>query len=170
MSLYRALLGGVLSVMIVPHFAMAADGSAVFGWQERGLIQPEQGPVDVELDPTSAKSSLTVQNITNFQKNGDDWVRFTVQTTHSLTGSDALTLERKVQSMEKSKGSFGSSSSPRQSVQISLCIGDKVYPETLTLKSHGKGTAAVKLGRDVIGHLGLIDASRMDTVKLNCKG
>ncbi|WP_277963984.1 putative ATP-dependent zinc protease [Pseudomonas sp. RIT-To-2] len=148
--------------------ASAATAPVVFGWQEKSVIEPERSTVDMELDPTSATSSLTVQDLATFQKGGEDWVRFSIQGTGTLTGSGAVTLERQVLRKEKSKNSF--SSSQRQVVRLSLCIGDKVYAEDLLLKTHGKGTSPIKLGRDVIAHLGLVDASRTEQVKPDCKG
>jgi hypothetical protein len=37
------------------------------------------------------------------------------------------------------------------------------------LKTRGKGGSPVKLGRDVLTHVGLVDASRFDTIKPDCK-
>jgi len=141
--------------------------AAVFGWQEKAVIEPEQANVEVELDPTSAKSTLDVHDLTTFQKEGENWVRFSIPVAGALAGTTDLTLERKVLRTEKSKGAFGSGQ--HQLVRLSLCLGDKVYAEDLTLKTHGKGESPVKLGRDVLAHLGLVDASRADTVKPDCK-
>jgi hypothetical protein len=163
MRRYTVVGSSLIFALCASQFAQAA----VFGWQEHALIQPEQGSVAVELDPTSAKSSLEVHDLTSFQKNGDDWVRFSVPVSHGVTGASDLTLERKVLRTEKSKSTFGGGQ--HQLVQMSLCLGDKVYAEELTLKTHGKGAAPVKLGRDVITHLGLVDASQTDTLKANCK-
>lgn len=163
MRRYTTVLSSFMLALIIPQLTQAA----VFGWQEKALIQPEQGSVEVELDPTSPKSSIEVHDLIIFQKDGENWVRFGVPVTHALTGTTDLTLERKVLRTEKSKGAFGSSQ--HQLVRMSLCLGDKVYAEDLTLKTHGKGGSPVKLGRDVLAHLGLVDASRFDTLKPDCK-
>ncbi|MGY4494413.1 putative ATP-dependent zinc protease [Pseudomonas sp. TE3610] len=163
MRYYKTVVGSLLLGLSLSQLSEAA----VFGWQEKAVIQPEQASVEMELDPTSAKSSLEVQDLTTFQKDGENWVRFSIPVAGALTGTSDLTLERKVLRTEKSKGTFGSGQ--HQLVRMSLCLGDKVYAEDLTLKTHGKGTSPVKLGRDVLAHLGLVDASRADTVKPDCK-
>ncbi|WP_411388400.1 RimK/LysX family protein [Pseudomonas sp. MPB23] len=163
MRRYTTVLSSFMLALIIPQVTQAD----VFGWQEKALIQPEQGSVEVELNPTSPKSSIEVHDLVLFQRNGENWVRFSVPVMHALTGTTDLTLERKVLRTEKSKGAFGSSQ--HQLVRMSLCLGDKVYVEDLALKTHGKGGSPVRLGRDVLPRLGLVDASRSDTLKPDCK-
>lgn len=168
MSWHRVLCASLLFTAVTPQFAAAAQPPAVFGWQEKSLIMPEQAAVDVVLDPAAANSSMAVQNLVSFQKDGADWVRFSVEVTHGLAPNSALTLERQVLRKEKGKNSF--SNSQRQLVRMSLCVGDKVYVEDLALKTHEKGTSPVRLGRDMITDLGLVDASRTNTITPACKG
>lgn len=164
---FPLMLSGLLLALSMPQVCSAADKTTVLGWQERALIAPEGKEIQMELDPTTAKSSMAVHDLVAFQKNGEDWVRFGVQSFSGLLGTAAdLTLERKVLRSEKSKNSFGSSQ--RQVIRFSMCIGSQVYNGELTLKVHEKGDSPIKLGRDAIANIGLIDASRSNTIKPQC--
>lgn len=110
MRRYTTVLSSFMLALIIPQLTQAA----VFGWQEKALIQPEQGSVEVELSPTSPKSSIEVHDLVLFQKNGENWARFSVPVMHALTGTTDLTLERKVLRTEKPKA-------PLAALSISWC-------------------------------------------------
>lgn len=161
---------GLTAAVVFPTLAFSAPLKPVFGWTERGALLPEQALVKVELDTSAEKSSLMAGHIEPFERNGESWVRFTLQVPKALTGTLVDTpFERKVVRSEKSKGVIGGGGH-RQVVSMSLCIGTQLYTEELLLKNQGKKDFAVVLGRDVLQRMGPVDAGRINSVEPNCQG
>ncbi len=168
MHITGKLLSGTVCAFVFSGCCLAATPNRVLGWQEEGMLMPEQATVKVELDTAAEASSLAAGNIVPFDKNGESWVRFTLQIPKGLTGSLAdVPFERKVLRSEKSKGLVGGSGH-RQVIKMTLCIGDQLHEEVLTLKPQGKKDYVVSLGRSSLQHLGVVDASLINTVKPHC--
>jgi hypothetical protein len=168
MQLTGKLLSGAVCALMFSGCCLAAAPGHVYGWQEEGLLMPEQAAVKMALDPVSEASSLAATNIVPFDKGSEKWVRFTVQVPQGLTGKLVdVPFERPVLRSEKSKGLVGSSGH-RQVIKMTLCIGDQLHEEAVTLKSPGKKDYAVTLGRSSLQHLGAVDASLINTVKPHC--
>jgi hypothetical protein len=167
MQTFHKLILGTFA-LILPQLALAASPAQVFGWEEQAVLLPEQTAVKIELDTSAEKSYLVAANIEPFDKGGEKWVRFSVETPKGLTGeSEDIPFERKIVRTEKGKGLIGGGGH-RQVVKMTLCIGSQTYQEELTLKSRGKKDYTVVLGRSTLQHLGTIDVTRTYTIKPEC--
>ncbi len=168
MYAFKKLMLVAALALLVPQIAFSAPTTPkVFGWMEEGLLMPEKTSIKVELDTSAENGSLAVGNITPFDKNGEQWVRFNVQTPKALTGTMVdIPFERKVLRTEKGKGIIGGGH--RQIVKMSLCIGNQLYYEDMVLKSQGKKDYTVVLGRSTLRHLGVVDVTLVNTVKPEC--
>ncbi len=168
MHFLSKLFVGLTATAIFPVICFSAPSSQIFGWTEQAAIMPEQLLVKIELDTSAEKSSLMAGHIEPFEKNGENWVRFTLQVPNALTGTLVdKPFERRVVRTEKGKGLIGGGGH-RQVVKMSLCVGKQSYDEELQLKSQGKEDFAVILGRGTLQRLGAVDAGRTNTVKPTC--
>jgi len=139
----------------------------VFGWVEKGLIQPENIPVKIKLDTGALTSSLDAKDLERFERDGDEWVRFKVEVTDKDTGKliDS-SFERQVLRNVKIRGAGGAERRPV--VQMRICIGKQIYSEEFSLKNRGKMNYPVLIGRRTLTHLGLVDVSRTFTSDPDC--
>ncbi|GAB3382581.1 ATP-dependent zinc protease family protein [Azotobacter armeniacus] len=139
----------------------------VFGWIEKGLIQPENIPMKIKLDTGALTSSLDAKDLQRFERNGDEWVRFKVEVTDKDTGKlvDSQ-FERQVLRNVKVRGAGGAERRPV--VKMQICIGKRLYDEQFSLKNRSKMNYPVLIGRRTLRHLGLVDVSRTFTVNPEC--
>ncbi|SEI98343.1 Uncharacterized conserved protein [Azotobacter beijerinckii] len=139
----------------------------VFGWIEKGLIQPENIPVKIKLDTGALTSSLDAKDLERFERNGDEWVRFKVEVTDKDTGKLVNSpFERQVLRNVKVRGAGGAERRPV--VQMQICIGKQVYDEQFSLNNRSKMNYPVLIGRRTLEHLGLVDVSRTFTIDPQC--
>jgi hypothetical protein len=148
----------VLLTGLLPLPALAAPAK-VFGWIEEALLEPGQIPLKIKLDTGALTSSMDAQNLQPFKRNGEKWLRFTVEFENARTGQlQSQVFERRVERSVKVRGAGGSDHRPVVSLQ--LCIGNQLYNEQFTLNNRSKMNYPVLLGRRTLEKLGLIDVSR----------
>lgn len=155
----------LLSATALP--AAAQTPERVFGWIEKGLIQPENIPVKMKLDTGALTSSLDAKDLQRFERDGDEWVRFKVELTDGDTGKLVDSpFERRVVRNVKLRGAGGAERRPV--VMMQICIGKRIYDEEFSLKNRSKMNYPVLIGRRTLGRLGLVDVSRTFTVDPKC--
>lgn len=67
----------------------------IYGWVENGLLLPENLPVKAKLDTGAQTSSLDAKDLRRFERDGEPWVRFTVEVKEEGKNR-RVTFERKV--------------------------------------------------------------------------
>ncbi|PNG82006.1 hypothetical protein CBL13_05813 [Pseudomonas putida] len=166
-ALSKLILGTTFALML-PQLACAASPAQVFGWEEEAVLLPEHTSIKIELDTSAENSYLAATNIEPFDKDGEKWVRFSVEGPKGLTGASVgIPFERKIVRTEKGKGLIGGGGH-RQVIKMTLCIGNQAYQEELMLKSRAKKDYTVVLGRNTLQHLGAVDVTRTNTIKPEC--
>lgn len=167
MHLLKSLpLALLLSATALPA-AIAETSGPVYGWIEKGLIQPENIPVKIKLDTGALTSSLDAKDLQRFERDGDEWVRFNVELTDGDTGKLVDSpFERRVVRNVKIRGAGGAERRPV--VMMQICIGKRIYDEEFSLKNRSKMNYPVLIGRRTLGRLGLVDVSRTFTVDPKC--
>ncbi|WP_437883199.1 ATP-dependent zinc protease family protein [Pseudomonas sp. LRF_L74] len=157
LPLFALLLAGTL--------AQAAPAQGV-GWIENGLLLPDNLPFKMKMDTGALTSSLDAEGIQRFEKNGEKWVRFKVESRGRDDKRSERTYERKVERNVKVRGAGGSDSRPV--VLMKVCIGNQAYEEQFTLRDREDMNYPVLIGRRTLEHLGPVDVSRTFTIKPNC--
>ena len=76
-----ALLAGLLGALVMALPAAAAE-KIVMGWIEKVRLYPGNFVVDAKLDTGAEYCSLDATNITKFNRDGQEWVRFEVNDHH----------------------------------------------------------------------------------------
>lgn len=162
-SILAALLTAVVSGTTL------ASSPQVLGWVEKGLILPEQVAVKFKLDTGALTSSMHAENIDRFEKDGDEWVRFTVELEDVDTDKDVRTrLERKMVRDIKVRGAGGAEERPV--VLMKVCLGNQMYEEQFSLNDRDKMNYPVLIGRRTLEKVGLVDSSKTFTTEPSCSG
>ncbi|BAP78251.1 hypothetical protein MT1_1074 [Pseudomonas sp. MT-1] len=160
-SILAALLTAVVSRTAL------ASSPQVLGWVEKGLILPEQVAVKFKLDTGALTSSMHAENIDRFEKDGDEWVRFTVELEDVDTDKDVRTrLERKMVRDIKVRGAGGAEERPV--VLMKVCLGNQMYEEQFSLNDRDKMNYPVLIGRRTLEKVGLVDSSKTFTTEPSC--
>lgn len=147
--------------------AVFADSPQVFGWVEEGLIFPEKVAVKFKLDTGALTSSMHAEDIDRFEKDGDDWVRFTLEMEDIDTEKKIeKRLEREVVRDIKVRGAGGAEKRPV--VLMRVCLGNKIHEEQFSLNDRDKMNYPVLIGRRTLEDIGLVDSSKTFTVEPDC--
>ena len=137
------------------------DVAHVYGWVEKGrLLVADDTELKVKLDSGALTSSLHATDIERFERDDEEWVRFTF----SLDAHDEddeleeQQIERRVYRNLRIRSASGTTRRPV--VLMRLCMGNVVHEEQFGLEDRGALNYPVLLGRRTIQHLGLLDVTR----------
>lgn len=144
----------------------APPPNKVIGWVEKALLLPGDLVMNAKMDTGALTSSLDAKNLTSFQRDGEDWVRFDVHAEDEQGQTKSQHFERAVTRVVTLRGAGGTDERPV--VKMQLCIGNQVYEEEFTLRDRGDMKYPLLIGRRTIGHLGFIDVTRQFTVDPKC--
>ncbi|PMR76667.1 ATP-dependent zinc protease [Billgrantia endophytica] len=137
----------------------AADDKTVFGWVEKGTLEPWGVEVKAKLDSGALTSSLDARDIETFEKEDEEWVRFRLELEDESNGETfSEVLEMPVYRDIRVRGAGGRDERPV--VLMKVCMGDTIYEEQFSLRDRGEMHYPLLLGRRSIGHLGLLDVTR----------
>jgi len=150
----------------IPIIATAfASEKHMVGWLEKARIFPGGYQVSAKIDTGADNSSLNVRNFTAFQREGQEWARFTVT---DDSGKEHK-LEKKIVRLAKIKRHSG----PRQErpvVLLGICVG-AVYREVeVNLVDRSKFKYPLLVGRSFMSGALTVDPSKTYAVEPNCPG
>ncbi len=156
------------ALLLSPGIATATgDSPQVLGWVEEGLILPEKVAVKFKLDTGALTSSMHAENIDRFEKDGEDWIRFTVELEDINTEKQVRTrLERKMVRDLTVRGAGGAEERPV--VLMKVCLGNQTYEEQFSLNDRDKMNYPVLIGRRTLEKIGPVDSSKTFTVEPSC--
>lgn len=155
----------VISVLLAgTAFAITAHADEshkrdVFGWVEKAELEPSGVEVKAKLDSGALTSSLHAENIERFEKNGEEWVRFTTEVeAEDKDEMVSLTYEKPLFRNVIIIGAGGEERRPV--VLVKICMGGTYYEEQVSLENRDEFNYPLLLGRRTIQHLGLLDVTR----------
>ncbi|WP_280550129.1 MULTISPECIES: ATP-dependent zinc protease [unclassified Halomonas] len=153
----RTLLA-LLGAGLLGSAAQAAD-TATYGWIEKATIEPWGTEVKVKLDTGALTSSMQAEEIETFERDGEDWVRFTVEVEDEETDDVvSKTFERPVFRDLRVVGAGGEESRPV--VLMTICMGETLREEQFSLEDRDNMNYPVLLGRRTIQDLGSVETTR----------
>lgn len=134
-------------LMAVPAFA----NSNVYGWLELGYLKPWDVEVKTKLDTGAKTSSLFAVDIEPFDKDGDQWVRFTLggPIGEKEGFEKGIKVEKPVVREVRIKEHFGKSMH-RYVVEMDICLGGKTQRAEVTLADRSRFNYALLLGREAM--------------------
>ena len=143
----------------------AAQGKQVVGWLEKVCIYPGNLIINAKIDTGARNSSLNASNITEFTRNGEQWIRFTVTNRH---GKKA-TIEQKIYRIVKIKGHDGKPQL-RLAIILGISLGSFHKEVEVNLADRSDFNYQMLIGRSFLHGNMIVDPSIKYTTKPICKG
>ena len=151
-----------ISVSGVPMKALSKE---VVGWLEKVCICPEDLVIHAKLDTGAKNSSLNASQLTVFERDGEQWVRFDVT---NRSGKKA-TFERKVFRVAKIKRHAGRSQE-RFAIRMEICLRNVSKEVEVNLVDRSGFIYQMLVGRSFLSGDFLVDPSLKFTGNPDCKG
>ena len=156
------LLCVVITLSLTSYECPAADKKQI-GWIEKARVHPGGLLFTAKMDTGARTSSINAQNIIEFERDGQAWVRFEIINNKQASATLELPLVREA----VIKRHFGEKQS-RYVVMLGICLG-KVYKETeVTLVDRKGFLYAMLIGRSFLKNLFIVDTAQQFTVKPTC--
>ena len=108
--------------------------------------------VKAKIDTGAQTSALHAGDITEFNRDGDTWVRFTVQP-WQLSESDAVTVELPLHDRRTVRSSSG------HVVMMDIELADQVIPAEVTLTDRDEMVFRMLIGREALRQGFIVDSS-----------
>ena len=130
----------------------------VIGWRE-WLKLPDLGvkSIKVKVDTGARSSALHVFDMEAFERDEEDWVRFSIYTSQR-SGKSVVESEAKVLEYRSIKSSSGKASM-RPVIITNVTLLDQTFPVELTLANRDEMGFRMLLGRQAMRRRFLVDPS-----------
>ncbi len=166
-ALLSALI--ILSLLSVPGAARAGSkgekpGKVIAGWVEKiVLLDSNSQPIKAKLDSGAKTSSLHAEDIEEFERNDEKWVRFTFVDKDGSKTEFERPLVRGVK-IKDLDGDFDR----RSVVEMDFCFDGRVRSAQFTLIDRGDFIYRVLLGRRFLQGVAVIDPEAVYLTKERC--
>ncbi len=140
--------------MLVLLFFVAGSGSAreIVGWLEKARIYPAGMLVKARVDTGARTSSLGANSLDYFERDDEEWVRFT---TTNYKGKK-IWLERKVYRTARVKH-YSGRLQERPVIRLGICLGGVYREGEVNLENRSLMNYQMLIGREFLdGHF-LVD-------------
>ena len=115
------------------------------------------------IDSGAETSSLDARNITRFERDGSNWVRFDVPVPKT---DEFVTMEKEISRRVKVIQSSADEADRRVVVELQFAIGDHQQVAEFTLTDRGHLSHTVLIGRNILRDVMLIDVGKEFATKL----
>ncbi|WP_410474870.1 ATP-dependent zinc protease [Guyparkeria sp. TX1] len=154
-------------LLTVPTLTVAGsddEHKQIYGYIEDVEVMELERNMRAKLDTGATTSSIDAREIEKFEKDDDDWVRFTVIDRDT---EESQELEEPITRVVHIKR-HGKDSQERYVVELDLCIGDRRITEEVSLTNREKWSYPLLIGRNhLAGHV-LVDSAIKDTREPSC--
>lgn len=158
MELYRLKQRALLTIICSCLFSLPVWANGTLGWIEEISVQPWEIDVKAKLDTGALTSSMHAEDIERFNRDGKEWVRFTVNLEDEDSSKEVFKrIERPMYRDFVAVGAGGKDLRPV--VLMKVCIGDTIHEEQFSLRDRSNMLYPVLLGRRTIQHLGAVDVT-----------
>jgi hypothetical protein len=147
-------------LLCLPPLAAAQD---VAGWVEMAVIQPGGLEVRAKLDTGAETSSLHCMCSSTFEKDGKEWVRFTVENWRG----EMVRMEREVVRRTRIKRHFGGSQE-RLVITLPICVGNVLKEREVNVVDRGGLEYQLLIGRNFMAGDILVDSGRKYLLAPSC--
>jgi hypothetical protein len=154
--------------VILTFFVVACPASAapktIVGWIEKVRIYPGAPLIRAKLDTGAKHCSLNAPNITEFQRNGETWVRFSI----TSKSGEKVTLEQKVHRIASIKR-HGSIVERRFAIRLGICLSTLYKEVEVNLVDRSDFLYPLLIGRNFMSGDLIVDSSTKFTTQPSCK-
>lgn len=132
-------------------------GKVIVGELEKFYLAGPGLVYDARIDSGAETSSLDARNITRFERDGNNWVRFDVPVPGT---EDLVTMEKEISRRVKVIQSSADEADRRVVVELQFAIGDHQQVAEFTLTNRSHLTHTVLIGRNILRDVMLIDVGK----------
>jgi hypothetical protein len=144
-----------------PTVSVGTLGSKeIIGSIEWLYMDPPGHHYRARIDSGAETSSLSASEVIEFERDGDDWVRFTFQ--HD-SADDAIDFELPIKRTVLIRQASSAQPDRRVVVELDIRLGDQLQTTEFTLTDRSRMTYPVLLGRAFLLDLYVVDVSRSYT-------
>ena len=140
-----------------PPKGQTPDGKLLLGEAEWLWLDTADQAFQARIDTGAATSSISAADITIFERNGKDWVRFFM----SHQGmDDHIQIEAPLVRYVRIRQASADELDRRPVVRLSVRVGDQNEKTEFTLTDRSNMTYPVLLGRDFLKDIAVVDVGR----------
>ena len=158
----------LVSIVLVAMLALQAPAAqsrmlTIVGYLEDAVIQPAGLPIKAKMDTGANSASINAVDIERYRNNGEDWVRFTVD-----TGERRMNFRLPVEEIVRIRRA-GTTVVERPVVRLGLCIAGRYRLARVNLADRSRMSFPLLVGRSFMESTGLvIDAGQKYVGKPLC--
>ncbi|AHI29605.1 Ribosomal protein S6 modification protein [Marinobacter similis] len=138
-------------------------GKIIVGQVEKIYIAATEQVYNARIDSGAETSSIDARNITRFERDGSNWVRFDVPVPSS---DELVTLEKEIVRRVRVTQAAAEDPERRVVVELQFAIGNHQQLAEFTLTDRNDLENEVLIGRNVLRDVMLIDVGREFNTKL----
>jgi hypothetical protein len=154
----------IISNTLILAIPSPTNDKRVVGRLEIVRIYPGNLRLRARLDTGAKNSSLDAQNLTEFELDGERWIRFNV-TNHK---GKSVTLERKILRVAKIKRKHGKSRE-RLVIKLGICLGGIFREVEVNLVDRSGFNYPMLIGRSFMENHLVVDPSVAFVTKPDCE-
>ena len=155
-------------LFIVPGILLMLSSGAfakeVIGWVEKVGVSPSNVILKAKIDTGADSSSLDCECITPYERDGEQWVRFSVTDINDQT----VSFEKKVVRTTRVKRHFGEVQK-RMVVRMGICIGDQYGETDVSLVDRSGFNYSMLIGRKYLKNKFIVDPDETFLSHPKCK-
>ena len=136
---------------------IVSDDKMVLGELETVWIDPPGLSLNARIDTGATTNSLNADDMVEFERDGDDWVRFHVRDADS---KELIEIEREVVRYVRVYQQADPEGTRRPVVSLRLHLGDVRDPFEFTLADRSHLNHQILLGRSFLTDIALVDVGR----------
>lgn len=161
---FSLLLVTLVTLLPIQLEASPRPEKIVVGWVEKAIIFPHAIVLHAKIDTGADHSSLNVEEMTEFIRQGEPWVRFSF----TPKFQDTMTVERPVYRYTKIKRK-GADSLERPVILLGLCVGGVYKPDSqVNLSDRKNFKYNMLIGRSFLSDSFIVDSALTYTVEPHC--
>lgn len=143
-----------------PNMNGTLGGKEIIGAIEWLYMDPPGRHFRARVDSGADTSSLSASDLVEFERDGDDWVRFMFE--HE-SADDSVQFELPVKRTVLVRQVSSDEAERRFVVELDIRLGDQLQTTEFTLTDRGRMTYPILLGRAFLMDLYVVDVSRSYT-------
>lgn len=160
-----ALLSLLCLTALAAALGAVTDETQRAGWTERVRLLPSGIELEAKLDSGAENSSLHIERKRLFRRDGERWVRFTVEG----ESGRRVAFERRLLRYAAIKRHNGGSD-VRPVVEMKICLGSVVKKVQVNLVDRSRFEYPFLVGRSFLAGEYLIDSAVQGIKSLACEG
>ncbi len=131
----------------------------IIGEVEPIYILPMKTPFEARIDTGAESSSIDVENVRQFERDGEKWVSFTVK---NKQNGEVHRFEKKIEKTTTIKRLH--KSEKRVVVMMDVKFGDQIINANFSLANREKFEYQVLVGRNILTGRAIVDTSLSHTL------